>query len=167
MNRYILYVTIFSAFLFTSCSKHSYFLKTNNADKYQVVKRGDSLVICYIPSTGKGWENINILINDNYVDATTREVFLSKNLQIDTTIINYNRVPYITTTHIHKISQQECLHKLGKKYLSKDIYVTKYTSKSLYNDDNSHLIAAYYYDKEYNILKIEIPCYNVYTASFQ
>lgn len=166
MNKIILFFTIFTTLFFISCRNHTYRLKTNNTDKYQIEKRGDSLIICYIPNKNKGFKSIYILINNNYVDTSTKEVFLSNSLKIDTTIFNNHRIPYMTTKNIYKISKHECLQKLGKKYLSKDIYVTKYIAKSLYNDNKPHLMVAYYYDKKYNILKIVIPRYNVYTSPY-
>lgn len=163
MKKLIIYTAIIEI-LFSACNPKGYKLESSVHDYYKIEKKKDSLLIFHIQENEKEYCYSCILKNNEYVNPQNNEVFLSTKRNIHLSKNNQSIMPNNLNTHIYKLTPQECKLIFGKK-LNKvdDIYVTKYTSKDVYtHDGKEHLLRAYYYDKNYNILKIQMPIYNIY-----
>lgn len=162
MKKITTYIGII-AMLLSSCYPKGYKLVSSIHDSYKIEKKKDSLLIYYQSENGK--ENCQSFIfkNNEYVNPQNNKVFLSTKRNMNQTEGNNSMMPNSLNTHIYKLTPQESKSEFGYNYKGGDIYVTKYTSKDMYtHDGKEHLLRAYYYDKDYNILKVQMPMYNIY-----
>lgn len=127
-----------------------YILNSSQSCPYQITYHKDTLFIsCYKNYLEKDY---SIYINGEYIDED-HTLFMS--VRKDTIFIDKMPIQLKGTSHVSRI------YKTNLKIEGKDIYTTKF---SIRRDDTGQelLIRAYYYDDNYNIIKIVEPKMNIY-----
>ena len=92
---------------------------------------------------------------ENYIDAETHEILFSNHDSIDETTSTKNRIPSETKTHIYKMPK-------GWLGYDKDIFCSEFSTTKGILWGEKQLLIAYYYDKDYNMVKIVKPTLRKY-----
>lgn len=135
---------------FSSCMENEKSLQYEVTESYQVKRSKDTIFIEYNSCrSGKSYAQKYKLIKKNgeFYDHNG-ELFLSTSRVYDKVDTNSNNIPDINHMKIFKFSH--------------DVFVTSFSTPVNCVNGKEHLLIAYYYNKNYDILKITKPSRIVY-----
>lgn len=129
-----------------------YIMNSSSSCPYHIIYHKDTLIV----SCNKRYSqnDYNIYINGEYLDED-HTLFMS--VRRDTTFIDKMPIQLKGTSHVSRI------YKTNFKSNGKDVYTSKF---SIRRDDTGQelLLRAYYYDNNYNIIKIVEPKMIIYRS---
>lgn len=144
------YIVMFICCLFITCTNRSKLYFDTNSDYFDVVYNKDDITITEV-YRGEIFESRYSLKNGEYIDVSENRVFLSTKQQyeilIDRNYVDYKKQLWM---QIYKLKSSFLYSDFGK---NADVFVTEFYAKKHNRKD---VLRAYYYDKNYKILKIVV-----------
>lgn len=143
----ILYSIAFLLFFLTSCvDKRTYVLSPKA--NYEIT-RAEHLLI--IKRNDVEQADTFTLKDGEFFDSEGHLILSVKRKMINRDTLPEGIYP-ILITKIHKVSKSEIDQKLQHPH--KNVFVTEFSEPVCSIKDSRHIVLAYYYDSDYNILKI-------------
>ncbi len=144
-----------------SKGKQPYTLSASEEITYEFKKVNDTLLwkeittLCHSRNASSERHCKAVYSQGNYIDADTHEILFSNHASIDKTTSTRRGIPFGTRTRIYKMPK-------GWLGYDKDIFCSEFSTTKGILWGEKQLLIAYYYDKEYNMVKIVKPTLRKY-----